>query len=93
MANRLSSIKETIDLTLSPQFVLSQHQPFRQTLSNLSKVSDEITFINLQKLSGLLKNNQWGALAEPFISPFEAITWVKHYFDDGVSVEGYLLIK
>ncbi len=93
MANHPDSIKETIDLNTSSKFILSQSQPFRQALGNLSAVSDEITFIHLDNTNPLLKNTKLGVFAESFLSSFEAITWVKHYFDDGVSTEGYLLLK
>jgi len=93
MANNLDTTTQTIDLTLSPKYVLSQHQPFRQTISNLSKVSDEITFIDIQKATPLITGKSYGMLFEPFLKEFEAVSWVKHYFDDGVSTEGYLLIK
>ncbi|MBU1934566.1 DUF3352 domain-containing protein [Patescibacteria group bacterium] len=84
---------EAVDLSMSPQFVLSQYQPFRQAISNLSKVSDELTFVDIQRILPLISNNPYGIIAEPFLNKFDAISWVKHYFDDGVSVEGYLLIK
>ena len=93
MSNNLDTIKETIDLSVSPRFMLSQHQPFRQTLGNLSKVSDEITFIDLGNADQILKNTKVGFITSKLAEPFEAITWIKHYFDDGVSTEGYLLLK
>ena len=93
MANHPDSIKETIDLSLSPRFILSQSQPFRQVLSNLSAVSDEITFIGLENLSEVLKNTKLGLFTSSLFESFEAITWIKQYFDDGVSTEGYLLLK
>ena len=93
MTNNREGVLNTIDMTLSPQFTLSQHQPFRQTISNLSKVSDEITFIDIQKSLAFVENNQYGLLATPFLEVFDAASWVKHYFDDGVSAEGYILIK
>ncbi len=93
MTNNKKGVLNTIDMTLLPQFTLSQHQPFRQTISNLSKVSDEITFIDIQKSIPFIENNQYGLLAKPFLNKFDAASWVKHYFDDGVSAEGYILIK
>lgn len=93
MSNNSNSIKETIDLSISPRFVLSQYQPFRQTLSNLSAVSDEITFIDLDKFAPLLKNEKVAVFANSLMENFEAVTWIKHYFNDGVSTEGYLLLK
>lgn len=93
ITNNRSTATETIDLTILPKHVLSQHQPFRQTISNLSKVSDEITFIDIQKSLSVIANKQYGILIKPFLNELDAISWVKHYFDDGMSTEGYLLIK
>jgi hypothetical protein len=93
ITNNRDTATETIDLTLSPKYVLSQYQPFRQTISNLSKVSDEITFIDIQKFMPLMAGRSFGMLLEPFMKEFDAVSWVKHYFNDGVSTEGYLLIK
>ncbi len=93
LANRYETLKQSIDLSMKPEFVLSQDQPFRQTLGNLSHVSDEITFTNIQNALPLLLNSTYGPMLEPVLKPFEAATWVKRYFDDGVSAEGYLLIK
>jgi hypothetical protein len=73
--------------------MLSQHQPFRQTIGNLSKVSDEITFVDLQETLPVFNTNPYYQLAEKYLKPLSAVSWVKHYFDDGVSAEGYLLIK
>ncbi|MBU1018232.1 DUF3352 domain-containing protein [Patescibacteria group bacterium] len=93
MSNHPESIKETIDLSASPRFVLSQSQSFRQALSNLSAVSDEITFIELKNLHPLLINTPLGVYSQNLLKSFEAVTWIKHYFNDGVSTEGYLLLK
>lgn len=93
MSNNPDSMKETIDLSISPHFMLSQYQPFRQTLGNLSKVSDEITFLDLNNTDPILKNTKIGFITNKLASSFEAVTWIKHYFDDGVSTEGYLLLK
>jgi hypothetical protein len=93
IANNRDTATGTIDLTLSPKYMLSQHQPFRQTISNLSKVSDEITFIDIQKFMSLIADKPLGILIEPFLKEFNAVSWVKHYFDDGMSTEGYILIK
>ena len=93
MGNHPDTIKETIDLNISPRFMLSQYQPFRQSLGNLSKVSDEITFIDLNNTDPILKNTKLNFMINKLSSSFEAITWIKHYFDDGVSTEGYLLLK
>lgn len=93
ISNHPASVKESIDLSFSPRFVLSQSQSFRQSLSNLSAVSDEISFFQLGNTTDLLKNSPLTLLAHGLLEPFEAITWVKHYFNDGVSTEGYLLLK
>jgi hypothetical protein len=93
MANHLDSIKETIDLSEDPRFVLSQSQPFRQTLSNLSSISDEISFVSLDNLGSILGQTNAGLLVQKMLSSFEAVTWIKQYFNDGVSTEGFLLIK
>ena len=93
ISNNLDSIKETIDLSIAPKFVLSQSQSFRKALSNLSAISDEISFISLDNANILLKDTNVGLFTNNLLSPFEAITWIKHYFDDGVSAEGYLLLK
>jgi Protein of unknown function (DUF3352) len=93
LSNHPESIKETLDLVDSPKFVLSQSQPFRQSLSNLSSVSDEITFLDLTNASALVKLWPAAQLVSGLLDPFQTVTWVKHYFTDGVSTEGYLLLK
>ena len=93
LSNSQDSIKETVDLSLLPKFVLSQSQSFRQALSNLSAISDEITYISLDNANSLLKGTNVGIVTNNLFSPFDAITWIKHYFTDGVSTEGYLLLK
>lgn len=93
ITNKYESILNSIDITLSPKNVLSQYQPFRQTIGNLSKVSDEVTFMDIQKMIPIFSNNPYGMLFGSFLDNFDSVSWVKHYFDDGVSAEGYLLIK
>jgi len=93
LSNNINSIKETIDLTTSPKFVLSQSQGFRKTLSNLSAVSDEISFVQFDNSNELLKNTKLGLFIKKLTNSFSAVSWIKHYFDDGVSTEGYLLFK
>jgi hypothetical protein len=93
MGNHPDSIKETIDLSLSPRFTLAHSQPFRQSLSNLSAVSDEITFFDLENFHKILKNSKISFITSGLADSFDALTWIKHYFDDGVSTEGYLLLK
>lgn len=93
MTNNKEAVINTIDMTISPEFTLSQYQPFRQTISNLSKISDEITFMDIQNFIPFIETSDYGLLAKPFLEKFDAVSWVKHYFDDGVSAEGYVLIK
>ena len=94
MTNNHESAIETIDTTISSDLALSEYQPFREALGNLSKINDEISFLNLQSVTTLIKEQTpYGIFIEPFLNKFDATTWVKHYFDDGVSTEGYVLIK
>lgn len=93
MANHPDTIKETIDLITTSKFTLAQSQSFRQTLNNLSVVSDEITYLQLDLTNELLKNTKLGLLTGSLMDSFEAVTWIKHYFNDGVSTEGFLLLK
>ncbi len=93
LSNHPESIKETIDLTLTPKFSLSQSQAFRQALSNLSAVSDEITFVDLNNAMPLLQNWSATSLVAGLLEPFQALTWVKHTFTDAMTTEGYLLLK
>ena len=93
ITNNRDTAAGIIDLTISPKYMLSQYQPFRQTIGNLSKVSDEITFVDLQKSLPMLDSNPYYQFIEPYLKSLNAVSWVKHYFDDGVSTEGYLLIK
>ncbi len=93
LSNHVDSIKETIDLSTSPKFVLSQSQGFRKALSNLSAISDEITYVAMDSTSELFKNSKIGLWINNLFGPFEAATWIKHYFNDGVSTEGFLLLK
>ena len=94
MTNNHESAIETIDTTISSDLALSGYQPFREALSNLSKINDEISFLNLEGVTSLIKEQTpYGTFIKPFLSELDAVTWVKHYFDDGVSTEGYVLIK
>ncbi len=93
LSNHPDSVKESIDLSISPRFILSQSQSFRQSISNLSAVSDEITYVSLPNLQVLLKDTPVGAFVGNILSPFDSTMWIKHYFNDGVSSEGYLLLK
>ncbi len=93
ISNHIDSVKETIDLATSPKFVLSQSQAFRKALSNLSAVSDEITYVALDSTAELFKNSKVGLFINKLFGPFEVATWIKQYFNDGVSTEGFLLLK
>lgn len=93
MANSRAAVTDTIDLSLHGGASLSRHLPFRQTLSQLSRVSDEITFMDIPQITELLSTNPIVSTLSPVLSAFDGLTWVKHYFDDGVAVEGYLLIR
>lgn len=93
LSNHPESVKETIDLSISPRFILSQSQSFRQSISNLSAVSDEITYVSLPNTEALLKDTPIGIFVDNLLSPFDSTMWIKHYFNDGVSTEGYLLLK
>jgi len=93
IGNHIGNIKKTLDATKSSDFVLSGYQPFRETLSHLSKVKDEMAFIGFGQLIPLLQKMPFASLAIPYLESLDAVTWVKHYFDDGVSAEGFVLIK
>ncbi|MBI5411680.1 DUF3352 domain-containing protein [Candidatus Peregrinibacteria bacterium] len=84
MSNTFAGVQQSIDLSLQPRFVLSQHQPFRKGLSRLAQVNDQMTFLNLEGLK---------SLGFPWLAPFSSTTWVKQFFRDGMSAEGYLLLK
>ncbi len=62
-------------------------------MSNLSAVSDEITFFDLENFNEILKDSKVSFITSDLADSFDALTWIKHYFDDGVSTEGYLLLK
>lgn len=93
LSNHPDSIKESVDLSLSPKFVLSQSQPFRQSLSDLSAISDEISYVSLDNANRLFETSPVGPFLSNALSPFSAVTWIKHYFNDGMATEGFLLLK
>jgi hypothetical protein len=93
LANHSDSIKETIDLTTTPKFSLSQSQSFRQSLSNLSAVSDEVSFVDLKNAIPLVQSWPAVSMVANMLEPFQALTWVKHTFTDAMTTEGYLLLK
>ncbi|MFH0820344.1 MAG: DUF3352 domain-containing protein [Candidatus Peregrinibacteria bacterium] len=93
LANHASLLKASIDALSSPDLSLAQSQAFRQGLSALSQVNEEVSFVNLQSLAPLLQKTPWGQLLLPYLSPLDSTTWVKHTFEDGMSTEGFVLIK
>lgn len=93
MGNDTDSIKESLDLLSSPRNSLSQSQSFRQAVSNLSPISDEITFIKMDNAENLLKESNLSIIFKPLFDSFESIVWVKRYFNDGAASEGFLLLK
>lgn len=80
-------------LNLKGANLLSESASFRKTLANLSKVSDEVTYVNFDNLYKLAEGNQYVQALQPLLSKLQAGSWVKHYFTDGVSTEGYILVK
>jgi hypothetical protein len=91
MTNTKDRLLKTIDLKGTT--LLSESVSFRKTLANLSKVSDEVTYINLDNFYTMAASNQYVQALQPLLSKLEAGSWVKHYFTDGVSTEGYILVK
>jgi hypothetical protein len=93
IGNHPNTVKDTIDLTASPKFVLSQNQSFQKVMGNVSAISDEVSYLHIPTLVNVLGNTPAGFRVNNLLSEFEAVAWVKHYFDDGVSTEGYLLLQ
>lgn len=91
MTNSKARLLATIDLTDTT--LLSESVSFRKSIANLSKVSDEVTYINFDNFYRLAASNQYVQAFQPLLSKLEAGSWVKHYFTDGVSTEGYVLVK
>ena len=90
LANHKKSIEESLNLYLNSGENLPHYQPFREPLSKLGKVSDEITFIDFKNLS--LETDSIPYL-KTLLPALESTAWVKHFEDEGVEMEGYLLIK
>jgi len=90
ITNSKSTLINTIDLDKK---TLSSSTSFRKTLGNLSKISDEITYLNFDNFIELQENNKYIQTILPLISKLDSASWVKHYFTDGVSTEGYILVK
>ena len=93
ISNNQSSIKETIDLGKNYNTSLKNHHSFKKSLSKLSTFSDEITFVKFDSLNKLMSNAKLSFGIGSLFDSFESVAWVKQYFDDGVSTEGYLLLK
>lgn len=91
MTNSKSRLLKIIDPTGIS--LLSESASFRKSIANLSKVSDEVTYVNFDQFYTLTAGNQYIQAFQPLISKLEAGSWVKHYFTDGVSSEGYILVK
>lgn len=91
MTNSKERLLKTIDLKNTP--LLSESASFRKSIANLSKVSDEVTYLNFDNFYLLAASNQYVQALQPLISKLEAASYVKHYFTDGVSSEGYILVK
>ncbi len=92
LSNKREALEQTINLHFEPRFTLAQHQPFRQTLSNLSQVNDETSFLNVPAFAEAA-GSRLPAMGQKILQAFEAATWVKHTFDDGVSAEGFILAR
>ena len=93
LSNHLKGIKKNIDAIEGKTSRLSELPSFRQGLSQLSNVSDEITFIDFKNVVELLKAHPFASLLIPYLEKLDGGTWIKHEFDDGVSSEGFVLIK
>jgi len=91
ITNSKARLLATLDLKGAN--LLSKSASFRKTLANLSKVSDEVTYVNFDNLYKLAETNQYAQALQPLLSKLSAGSWVKHYFNDGVSTEGYILVK
>lgn len=93
ISNQPQSIKESLDLIDHPELSLLENHNFKRTLNQLSKISDEITFIQFENLNQLLANSKIANFMSKLPNSFDTAGWVKHYFADGVSTEGYVLLK
>lgn len=93
LANDMDALRQGIVSIRGKGETLDTFQPFREGLSNLSKVNEEMTFVNFTNIIPLLQKTAIGSLLIPYVEPLDAVTWVKHSFKDGVSTEGFLQIK
>ena len=90
VTNSKKSILDTIDLDGR---LLSENADFRKSLSNLSKISDEVSYLDFDNFTAMQADNSYIQALMPLLSKLQAASWVKHYFTDGVSTEGYILVK
>lgn len=91
ITNSKNRLMNTINSPDAP--MLSGNASFRKTLANLSKVNDEVTYMDFDQFSKLLGGNPYVQALQPILSKLKAGSWVKHYFADGVSAEGYVVFK
>jgi hypothetical protein len=91
MTNSKETILKTIKLDENQP--LSENASFRKALSNLSKINDEVTYISFESFTEIFAANQYVQALTPLLSGLDSASWVKHYFTDGVSTEGYILVK
>lgn len=91
ITNSKERLLKTLDLKGAA--LLSENAGFRKTLANLSKVSDEVTYVDFGNFYQFAESNQYIQALQPLLSKLQAGSWVKHYFTDGVSAEGYILVK
>jgi hypothetical protein len=93
MTNNRSTLESIIQFDTSGKVYLSQALTFRKSVSNLSKINDELSFVDINKLAGLFEANPTVTLLKPLLGQLDSATWVKHYFKDGVTAEGFILFK
>ena len=91
MTNSKARLLKTLEL--KDVQLLSDSADFRKSIANLSKVSDEVTYVNFDNFVKLTGQNQYVQALQPLLSKLQAASYVKHYFTDGVSTEGYILVK
>lgn len=73
--------------------MLSSTTSFASATENLSHVTDEITYLNFDRFIAYFEEKPILQLLKPMTANLDSATWVKQYFDDGVSSEGYVLLK
>lgn len=91
----MANNKAFIEKALNPEEseMLADSSDFKKTTKDLSHVNDEMTFIQLDALKGLLPAGNIAEAIKPILSQFEASAWTKHYFENAVAIEGNLLLK